>query len=83
MDRIHDILNSVNQTLANAAKTQKSKESEKLKAEIEMDDYQESFYEMSVGSLRAIAAHAQDILNNLENNTVKNNLTAPHLQGIK
>jgi hypothetical protein len=83
MDRIHDILNSVNETLANAAKTQKSKEPEKkLKAEMEMDDYQESFYEMSVGSLKAIAAHAQDILNNLENDTVKNNLTAPHLQGM-
>ena len=66
MDRIHDILNSVNETLANAAKTQKSKEPEKkLKAEMEMDDYQESFYEMSVGSLKAIAAHAQDIINNL------------------
>ena len=50
--------------------------------ETEMDDYKESFYEMSVGSLRAIAAHAQDILNNLENETVKNNLTAPHLQGM-
>jgi hypothetical protein len=83
MDRIHDILNSVNETLANAAKTQKSKEPEKkLKAEMEMDDYQESFYEMSVGSLKAIAAHAQDIINNLENETVKNNLTAPHLQGM-
>ena len=82
MDRIHDILNSVNQTLANTAKVQKSKESEKLKAEMEMNDYQESFYEMSVGSLKAIAAHAQDILNNLENDTVKNNLTAPHLQGM-
>lgn len=82
MDRIHDILNSVNETLASAAKAQKSKELETIKAEMEMDDYQESFYEMSVGSLRAIAAHAQDILNNLENETVKNNLTAPHLQGI-
>lgn len=83
MDRIHDILNSVNETLANAAKEQKNKEIEKKSsAEIEMDDYKESFYEMSVGSLKAIAAHAQDILNNLENETVKNNLTAPHLQGI-
>jgi hypothetical protein len=48
----------------------------------EMDDYKESFYDMSVGSLKAIAAHAQDIINNLENETVKNNLTAPHLQGM-
>lgn len=55
---------------------------EEESSETEMDDYKESFYEMSVGSLRAIAAHAQDILNNLENETVKNNLTAPHLQGM-
>ena len=160
MDRIHDILNSVNETLANAAqKTYKGQKRSELKdsdflfpetrsfpivspqdvpdaisnfgrmkgqmsydaflkklynmakrkgpefvaalpeaskeqlglkktaqaqeePEMEMDDYQESFYEMSVGSLRAIAAHAQDILNNLENETVKNNLTAPHLQGM-
>ena len=86
MDRIHDILNSVNQTLINASYEANKKQLDlpkTLKAQDEeMDDYKESFYTMSVGSLRAIAAHAQDILMNLENETVKNNLTAPHLQGM-
>lgn len=80
MDRIHDILNSVNNTLANS-NANKKQLTQKAKSE-EMNDYQESFYDMSVGSLKAIAAHAQDIINNLENETVKNNLTAPHLQGM-
>lgn len=47
-----------------------------------MDEYKQSYYGMSVGSLRAIMTHAKDILDNLENPMVKENLTAPHLQGI-
>lgn len=48
----------------------------------EMEEYKESYYGMSVGSLKAIANHAMNILNNLENPTVKENLTAAHLQGM-
>jgi hypothetical protein len=46
------------------------------------DKYKDSYRDMSIGSLRAIMNHAMSILNNLENPRVKENLTAPHLQGI-
>ena len=49
--------------------------------EEELNEYKEDFYEMSVGSLRAIAQHAQNILNSLENPIVKENLTESWLQG--
>ncbi len=47
----------------------------------ELEEYKEDFFEMSVGSLRAIATHAQEILNSLENPKVKENLTESWLQG--
>jgi hypothetical protein len=47
-----------------------------------MDQYKQSYYDMSVGSLRAIMSHAKDILDYLDSPMVKENLTAPHLQGI-
>lgn len=49
--------------------------------ETEMMEYKKDFYDMSVGSLRAIATHAQNILNSLENPSVKENLTESWLQG--
>jgi hypothetical protein len=48
----------------------------------DMNRYKKSYYDMSVGSLRAIMNHAKDILDYLDNPMVKENLTAPHLQGI-
>ena len=48
----------------------------------EMDKYKKSYYDMSVGSLRAIMNHAKDMLDYLDNPMVKENLTAPHLQGM-
>ena len=47
----------------------------------ELDEYKEDFFEMSVGSLRAIAQHAQNILDALENPMIKENLTESWLQG--
>jgi hypothetical protein len=84
MDRIHDILNSVNQTLTNKAEDTDFTEIENMETEspeMEMMEYKKDFYEMSVGSLRAIAQHASNILNSLENPTVKENLTESWLQG--
>lgn len=49
--------------------------------EQEMVAYKKEFYEMSVGSLRAIATHAVEILNSLENPKVAENLTESWLQG--
>lgn len=49
--------------------------------ENEMDEYKEDFFEMSVGSLRAIAQHSQNILNALDKPMIKENLTESWLQG--
>jgi hypothetical protein len=84
MDRIHDILNSVNQTLTNKAEDTNFTEIENMETEspeMEMMEYKKDFYEMSLGSLRAIAQHASNILNSLDNPMVKENLTESWLQG--
>ena len=84
MDRIHDILNSVNQTLTNKAEDTNFTEIENMETEspeMEMMEYKKDFYEMSLGSLRAIAQHASNILNSLDNQMVKENLTESWLQG--
>lgn len=67
-----------------AALPEATKERLGLKKKVEANDeeYRQSFYDMSVGSLRAIMEHAKDILDNLENSMVQQNLTAPHLQGM-
>ena len=49
--------------------------------EQEMMEYKKDFYDMSVGSLRAIATHATEILNSLEDPKVSENLTESWLQG--
>ena len=46
-----------------------------------MMEYKKDFYEMSLGSLRAIATHASEILNSLDKPYVKENLTESWLQG--
>ena len=48
--------------------------------EEELQDYKEDFYGMIVGSITSIQAHAQNILNKLEDPMVKENLTEPFLQ---
>jgi hypothetical protein len=49
--------------------------------EDELNEYKEDFFEMSTGSLRAIAQHSQNILNALDNPSIKENLTESWLQG--
>lgn len=49
--------------------------------EQEMMEYKKDFYEMSVGSIKAIATHASNILNALDNPKVAENLTESWLQG--
>lgn len=56
-------------------------ENEEESADEELMEYKEDFYEMSLGSLRAIATHANEILNSLEMPHVKENLTESWLQG--
>lgn len=56
--------------------------SEELESpENELDEYKEDFFEMSIGSLRAIAQHSQNILNALDKPLIKENLTESWLQG--
>jgi hypothetical protein len=49
--------------------------------ETELMEYKEDFYEMNIGSLRAIANHSQAILDAIDNPSVKENLTESWLQG--
>lgn len=94
MDRIYDILNDVakaagdrledknkDQQLNIQTPTKAEENEENESPEMEMQEYKEDFYGMSVASIRAIANHAMEILNNLENPMVKENLTESWLQG--
>ena len=87
--RYHDILKGVEKQLAEIVtdpytedrKNLSEDEMENETPEQEMIEYKEDFYNMSVGSLRAIMMHSSAILNNLENPQVKENLTESWLQG--
>jgi hypothetical protein len=59
----------------------KAEENENETPEMEMQEYKNDFYEMSLGSIRAIATHAQSILNSIDDEQVQENLTEPFLQG--
>ena len=48
--------------------------------EEELQEYKDDFYGMIVGSITSIQAHAQNVLNKLEDPMVKENLTEPFLQ---
>lgn len=49
--------------------------------ETELMEYKNDFFEMSIGSIKAIATHAQHILDSLSDPMVKENLTESWLQG--
>jgi len=88
MNRHHDILNQVQESLEANQKNKAEEidfteidDMEKESPEMEMMEYKKDFYEMSLGSLRAIATHANEILNSLDKPYVKENLTESWLQG--
>lgn len=54
---------------------------EKESVEEEMMEYKNDFLGMSIGSIKSIMTHAQNILNALEQDSVKENLTESWLQG--
>lgn len=58
-----------------------SEHNEMESPQIELDEYKNDFLEMNIGSLRAIMHHAKDILDSLDNPSVKENLTESWLQG--
>jgi hypothetical protein len=84
-DRIKDILNSINQTLQNTKAEDgdftQVEEMETESPEMEMMEYKNDFYQMSLGSIKSIAIHANVILQALENPSVKEALTESWLQG--
>jgi hypothetical protein len=49
--------------------------------EIELMEYKDEFLEMNIGSLRAIMQHAKNILDAMDDPSVKENLTEPWIQG--
>jgi hypothetical protein len=49
--------------------------------EMEMMEYKKDFYDMSVGSIKAIRSHAEAILAGLDNPIIRENLTESWLQG--
>ena len=49
--------------------------------ETELQEYKDDFYEMNMGSLKAIMTHAQNIISMSDNPSVKENLTESWLQG--
>jgi hypothetical protein len=83
--RINEILNSIQDKITTKAEDDMSfDEIENIAEEspkTEMMEYKKDFYDMSVGSLRAIATHANNILNALDQPNVKENLTESWLQG--
>lgn len=56
-------------------------EEEEESPEMEMMEYKNDFYQMSIGSLRAIMQHSRAIIEALDNPNVKENLTESWLQG--
>jgi len=89
MNRFNDILNGVKQYHDHALENNKSQsedfteveDTEVETPEMEMMEYKNDFYQMSVGSIKSIMNHAYNILNSLEDPQIKNNLTESWLQG--
>ena len=82
MNRFYEILNSLNINIKSQAEDYTPTEQEENESpEQELIEYQNDFYQMSVGSLKAIMAHSQAIISALENPSVRENLTESWLQG--
>lgn len=71
MDRIYDLLKNVQAELENQIESPQT----------ELDEYKNDFLEMNIGSLRAIMQHAKNILDTMDDPSVKENLTESWLQG--
>lgn len=56
-------------------------DTEEESPEMEMMEYKNDFYQMSIGSLKAIMQHSQAIIEALDNPTIRENLTESWLQG--
>lgn len=83
MTRYTDIMNKIQNNLSQA-ENENFMDVENMEVETteqEMNEYKKDFYDMSVGSIKAIVTHAQNIINALDNPSVAENLTESWLQG--
>jgi len=85
MDRIYDLLKSVAESAkkisAEDGDFTRVEEMEVETPEMELMEYKYDFYEMSLGSIKSIAKHAQAIVDAIESSSVKEGLTESWLQG--
>jgi hypothetical protein len=85
MNRHHDILNQIQQNLKDKTQAENDftrvEEMEVESPEMELMEYKYDFYQMSLGSIKSIAKHAQAIVDAVENGTIKDGLTESWLQG--
>ena len=79
--RYQDILKDIEKELTKSIDNPYMDDRMNLADQEEIMEYKEDFYNMSVGSLKAIMMHSKSILENLENPQVKENLTESWLQG--
>jgi hypothetical protein len=78
MERIHDILNKIGSTIVDNQIMENTAEDSML----ELEDYQAEFLGMSISSLKNILYSVSKILENIDNDQVKQNLTESWLQGM-
>ena len=80
-DRMKDILNSINNSLVKSSDFTDVEKMENESPEMELMEYKYDFYQMSLGSIKSIAQHAQAIVDAIESESVKEGLTESWLQG--
>jgi hypothetical protein len=78
MERIHDILNKISSTIIDDKMNDITEEDSML----ELEGYQAEFLEMSIASLKNIFHNVSSILDHIDHDRVKQNLTEPWLQGM-
>lgn len=84
MTRYNELLNSIQNNLRIQAEDGDFTEVEEMEdesPEVELMEYKYDFYQMSMGSIKSIAQHAQAIVDALENPSLKERLTESWLQG--
>jgi hypothetical protein len=74
MNRFYQILDSIQSFVSNSNVNIKASNDN-------LEEYKQDFYEMNIGSLRAIVSHAQAILDSINDPKIKENLTESWLQG--
>ena len=78
MERIHDILNKISSTIVDDKMNDMTEDDSML----ELEGYQAEFLEMSIASLKNIFHNVSSILDHIDHDRVKQNLTEPWLQGM-